>query len=84
MNGYDFRKAKMNDIFLHVKTESTTFTGENNQNYTFPITRYENILGRPRVTKNLLEIYGSPFVFFQEGEIELSDTEYEILFSKIF
>ena len=39
----------------------------------FPITRYENILGAPKVVDNLEDFVGAPFFFYQTDEVEVSD-----------
>lgn len=82
MSDYDFRKSDMNDVVLHVKTKSES-DANGNQNYVFPVTRYENVMGRPKVTSELTSVFGSPFVFFSEGEITITDEEYNRAFGHI-
>ena len=82
MRDYDFRKSNMNDAILHVKTKSDT-DPNGNQDFVFPVTRYDNVMGRPRVATELLTVYGAPFVFFDEGEVDISDEEYDMLFGHI-
>lgn len=83
MNKYELRKTNMNDVILHVKTDSDTGDQNGNQNYAFPVTRYQNVMGRPQVVSDIANVYGSPFVFYDEGEVEISDEEYELLFGNI-
>lgn len=82
MSTYDFRKSDMNDIVLHVKKSSES-DPDGNQNYVFPVTRYENVMGRPRVATELSGVFGAPFVFFNEGEITITDEEYNRVFGHI-
>lgn len=59
------------DSILHVKDSDRT------ERILFPVTRYENILGAPRVIDDIetTTAFGAPFLFLKVDEVELTDEE---------
>lgn len=73
--------TRMNDVLLHIKDRNTNsimddFIG-------FPITKYDNVLGRPRVVSTLSNVYGAAFLFYETQEVTLSEEEYSAYFADI-
>lgn len=73
---------RINDVLLHVKDKN--FNGDDTQNHfiAFPFTKFDNVLGRPRVAPNLQQIYGAPYVFLT-NEINIPEEEYSVYFAHI-
>ena len=59
--------AVWTDQLMHGKTDG----GE--EVILFPITRYENVLGSPKVVDDLDSFVGAPFFFYQADEVEVAD-----------
>lgn len=72
------------DILLHIKSKNEETKGVTEKT-SFPITRWENILGAPRLlTEDTLDgNFPSEYAVFLEGEIAISDEEYDRVFSQI-
>lgn len=70
----------MEDVLLHTKTKDTNRGIV--EKIPFPITRWENILGAPRLVdkEELASITPSEYAFFTDGELTLSDEEYATCF----
>lgn len=68
----------MGDNLLHGKTS----TGE--ECIVFPITRYENVLGSPKMISSIDELHGSPFVLYNTDDVDVDIDTLTILFGDIF
>lgn len=79
---YETGNPRMVDIFLHVKDKGFTNDGDPGTFMALPFTKYDNVLGRPRVAETLQRLYGAPFVFLQSEEV-LTEAEYSIYFKHI-
>lgn len=73
----------MKDTLFHTKTKVSDT--ETDENIVFPITRWENVLGAPRMLNEgtLENAYPSQYAFFEMGEVELSDEEFAICFPEL-
>lgn len=70
-------ETKLCDSILHIKSQ--TESGEGNvEKVTFPITRWENVIGAPRVVNadKLDATAGAAYVLYCANEISLSDADY--------
>ena len=74
---------KFKDVLMHTKSESEGT--ESVEKITFPITRWENVLGAPRMlTKETLDkSFPSEYAFFETEQIAISDEEYEACFADL-
>ena len=61
------------DVPLWAKRELPDGTVE--KIMTFPITRYDNIIGKPCVTRNASNLANPDFALLSTGEIEIPDEE---------
>lgn len=71
------------DVLLHVKNKIKGVGVVKKTIY--PITRWENILGAPRmITPETLEdSYPSEYALYAYGELTISDEEFEACFGKL-
>ena len=58
---------KISDHLMHGKTDD-------GETILFPYTRYENVLGSPKIVTDLETFKGAPFFFLQSDEVEVDDT----------
>ena len=71
------------DVILHVKNKIPN-VGVTEQ-ITLPVTRWENVLGAPRVLNedNIAEAFPSEYAIYSTNDIVISDAEYEACFGKL-
>lgn len=72
----DFNSIVITDNILHVRNED----GE--EGIVFPITRYNNIMGRPTIIENAEDLRGSDFAFLVTEEVELTPEEANKFYGK--
>lgn len=75
-------KRFMKDVLFRTKTKDP---GKGIvEKVTFPITRWENILGGPRLVdaNELKNLTPSEYAFLTDGELTLSDEEYNACFNR--
>lgn len=72
---------KKEDVLLHTKSSEN----ENTPSVTFPVTRWENVLGAPRLLSatDMEKSFPSQYAFVQTGEITITDEEYNACFGMI-
>lgn len=73
---------RINDILLHIKDEADQGDEGRNTFIAFPFTKFDNVLGRPRIAETLQGIYGAPYVFLTTQQ-EVTEEEYSIYFAHI-
>ena len=64
----DLSSYKLTDHLMHVKT------AEGEEMIAFPFTRYDNVLGSPKIVTDLTTFKGAPFFFYQTDEVEVDDS----------
>jgi len=76
------QKAK--DVVLHAKNKVTGVGTE--VKVIYPTTRWENILGAPRLlTSDTIEkSFPSEYALYSYGDLTISDEEYEACFGNVF
>lgn len=73
---------RINDVLLHIKDAADQGDEGQNTFIAFPFTKFDNVLGRPRVAETLQGIYGAPYVFLTTPQ-EVTEEEYSIYFAHI-
>ena len=71
------------DTILHVKNK---IAGKGvTEQVVLPVTRWENVLGAPRVLNedNISEAFPSEYAIYATNDIVISDAEYEACFGKL-
>ena len=63
---------KHKDSVLHEVIEEN---GKFSEGIIYPITRYDNILNSPKVTKDITEANNPPFLLFASEEDDILDTD---------
>ena len=63
---------KHEDAVLHEVIEEN---GKFSEGIIYPITRYDNILNSPKVTKDITEANNAPFLLFASEEDDILDTD---------
>ncbi|HAU85282.1 MAG TPA: hypothetical protein DCW90_07205 [Lachnospiraceae bacterium] len=76
------KQFRIQDILLHVKDKSN-LTDEENAFIAFPYTKYENVLGRPRVAESTQNIFGAPFILVTSMQDDMDEEEYVRMFGHI-
>lgn len=73
---------RINDVLLHIKDKG--YNGDDTQDtfIAFPFTKFDNVLGRPRVSSSLQQIFGAPYVFLTT-EQPITEEEYSVYFAHI-
>lgn len=69
-------QTRVQDILVHVKDRSNMSTVEDESFIGLPFTKYDNVMGRPRVAKTTEGIFGAPFIFITDEEFEIDEEEY--------
>ena len=71
------------DVLLHVKNKLSSSSVEEKTIY--PITRWENILGAPRILDedSIENAFPSEYALYMAGDISISDEEYEACFGEL-
>ena len=69
----NFSNVTLSDILIHDKMSDGTET------IMFPITRYDNIMGSPKIVSDLTTFHGAPFFFYAADTVEINDDELNAL-----
>lgn len=72
----DFNSIVITDNFLHIRNED----GE--EGIIFPITRYDNIMGRPTIITDANDLRGSDFSLLVTEEVEVTAEEANEFYGK--
>ena len=64
---------KITDHLMHIKTN------DGQEMIAFPFTRYDNILGSPKIVNDLSTFKGAPFFFYQTDEVDVDDNTINII-----
>ena len=74
---------KVADVLLHVKNKVTGIGVV--KKIIYPITRWENVLGAPRMldADTIEDAFPSEYAFYVMKDITISDEEYEACFGKL-
>ena len=77
------QKPLLRDVFLHVKNKVEGLGVV--EKVTFPATRWENVLGAPRLLdKDTIEnAFPAEYALYTDDEIAISDEEYSACFGHI-
>lgn len=75
-------KEVMKDVLLRTRIESDDPGMSEERKVQLPVTRFEDILGAPRLLypQNLTASFPAEYAFIKVGDISLSDEEYEACF----
>ena len=65
----NFSNVVLTDLLIHGKMD------DGSETIMFPITRYDNIMGSPKIVSDLSTFSGAPFFFYSTDTVEINDDE---------
>ena len=77
------KNYRIQDVLFHIKDKSNTNSNEDPAFIGFPYTKYENVLGRPRVAETTQGILGAPFILVTSIQDDMDEEEYVRMFGHI-
>lgn len=69
-------QTRVQDILIHVKDRSNMSSQSDESFIGLPFTKYDNVMGRPRVAPSTEGCYGAPFMLITSTTIDIDEAEF--------